>query len=332
MITKPSWGGIADHGRPRIGYAASCGRVPDCGKSAVARCLRESLDKVANVVDIRAAPSDRVRALACDVVLALDCASPIPEPYFIYLCPGQANSTPVDPAVYKRAVGLFAESHRSAQWLAESMGIPREKIHVISPALLAGWRSQQIWPPCLREAPRRRLLLSLSEDDGQPVPDESVRLVLDALRILRQRHDPQISLTIAGPENWLSASLPEDGVTFRSTPPAADKMLLFSGHDLLVLPPGPSCNGLPEALSLGIPCVAARTSDLSDAITPGITGAVIDDVTAHGLAAAIASVLGNDSIYEDCLERAPAMTAYFSWERVARQVTYVISREVGLMP
>jgi hypothetical protein len=332
VITKPSWGGIADNGRPRIGYAAFCGRVPDCGKSAVARCLRESLDKVANVVDIWAAPGDRVGALTCDVVLAMDCASPIPEPYFIYLCPGQANSTAADPAVYKRAVGLFAENHRSAQWLTETMGIPREKIHVISPALLAGWRSQPIWPPCLREPPRRRLLLSLSEDDGQPAPDESVRLVLDALSILRQRHDPQISLTIAGPEKWLSASSPEDGVTFRSTPPAADKMPLFESHDLLVLPPGPGCHGLPEAFSLGIPCVAARTSDMSDAITPGITGAVIDYVTARELAAAIASVLVDDRIYEGCLERAPAMVAYFSWERVAREVTYVISREVGLMP
>ncbi len=332
MITKPSWGEIADDGRPRIGYAAFCQRVPDCSKSAAVRCLRESLDKVANVVDVRAVPDGRVPALACDVVLAMECASPIPEPYFIYLCPGQANPTPMDPAVYERAVGLFAENARSAQWLAESMGIPREKIHVISPAVLAGRRSSRIWPPYLREAPRRRLLLSLSEGDGQPASDESVRLVLDALNILRQGHDPQISLTIAGPGKWLPANSQQDGLTFYNTPLAPDKMQFFDGYDLLVLPPGVGCNGLPEALSLGIPCVAARTSDMSDAITHGITGAVIDDVNARELAAAIASVLENDSIYHGCLERAPAMAAYFSWERVARQVTYVISREVGLMP
>ena len=32
---------------------------------------------------------------------------------------------------------------------------------------------------------------------------------------------------------------------------------------------------------------------------------------------AIASVLANDEIYRCCFERAPAMTAYFSWERAA---------------
>jgi glycosyltransferase involved in cell wall biosynthesis len=262
----------------------------------------------------------------------MECASLIPEPYFIYLCPEQANSTPADPAVYERAVGVFAENTHLAQWLAERMGIPREKIHVISPALPAGRRSPQIRPPHLREAPRRRLLLSFSGGGGQPASDESVRLVLDALDILRQRHDPQIRLTISGLEKWQPSSSPRDGVTFLSAPLAPDVMALFDRHDLLVLPPGVGCHGLPEAFSLGIPCVATQTSDMSDAITPGITGAVIDQMDARELAAAIASVLGNDGIYHSCLERAPAMAAYFSWERVARQVTYVISREVGLMP
>ena len=71
---------------------------------------------------------------------------------------------------------------------------------------------------------------------------------------------------------------------------------------------------------------------MSEAITPGVTGTIIDDVSARGLAVAIASVLANDDIYRSCFERSPAMAAYFSWERVARQVTHVISREVGLMP
>ena len=109
-------------------------------------------------------------------------------------------------------------------------------------------------------------------------------------------------------------------------------MALFDSHDLLVVPPGLGSDGLPEALSRGVPCVAARASEMSEAITPGITGAVVEDGNAGELAAAIASVLANDDIYRSCFERAPAMAAYFSWERVARQVTYVISREVGLMP
>jgi Glycosyl transferases group 1 len=326
---KPSWGGIADEGRPCIGYAASCQGVPDCGRSSVAGCLREGLGKVANVIDIWGAPEGRVPA--CDAVLAMECVSLIPEPYFIYLCPEQANPTPMDPAVYERALGLFAGNGRLAQWLAESMGIPIEKIHVIPPAVAAGQGSTRIRPPHMREAPRRKLLLRVSDCGGGPVSDGSVRLVLDALDILRQRHDPQIRLTISGLEIWPTSACPPDGVIFRGASLTEEKMALFDSHDLLVVPPGAGFDGLPEALSVGVPCVAARTSEMSEAITPGITGTFIDDVNARELAAAIVSVLGDDGIYRSCLERAPAMAAYFSWERVARQVTHVISREVGLM-
>jgi glycosyltransferase involved in cell wall biosynthesis len=332
VITKPSWGGIVDNRRPRIGYAAFCQGVPDCGKTAVARHLREGLDKVANVVDIRTAFGGRGAPPACDVVLAVECTSWIPEPYFIYLCPEQANSAPADPAVYERAAGLFTDNARLAHWLTESMGIAREKIHVISPAVPAGRRSPRARSPYLREAPRRRLLLPLSDSGGQPVGDESVRLVLDALDILRQSYDPQICLTISGLEEREFSGSPGDGVTFLSAPLAQDVIGLFDRHDLLVLPPEGDCHGLPEAFAQGIPCVATRASDMSDAITPGVTGTVIDGVNARELAAAIASVLGDDNVYRSCLERAPAMAAYFSWERVAREVTYVISREVGLIP
>jgi hypothetical protein len=68
---------------------------------------------------------------------------------------------------------------------------------------------------------------------------------------------------------------------------------------------------------------------MSEAIMPAVTGALIDGEDARELADAVASVLGNDELYRNCYERAPAMAAYFSWERVARQVAYVISREVG---
>lgn len=329
VVTKPFWGGIANGARPRIGYAAFCRGDPDCGRSAVAGCLREGLGKFANVVDIWGAHGGRVPA--CDAVLAMECASLMPGPYFIYLCPEQANPPPMDPVVYERAVGLFAESDRLAQWLAEGMGIPSKKIHVVPPAVAAGQGSPRT-PSRLREAPRRKLLLSVSDCGDQTVSDGSVRLVLDALDILRQRHDPRIRLTISGLENRLSSDFAPDGVTFLGAPLAGDKMTLFDSQDLLVVPPGLGFDGLPEALSLGVPCVAARTGQMSDAITPGITGTVVDDVNARELAAAIASVLGNDGIYRNCVERAPAMAAYFSWERVARQVTHVISREVGLVP
>ena len=327
MITKPSWGGIADRVRPRIGYAALCPAVPDCGRSAAAQNLREGLRKVADVVDIWGQSSSRVGA--CDAMLAMDCASSVPEPYFIYLCPEQDNMAPADPAVYKRAVGLFTENGYLARCVAEGAGIPREKIHVIPPAVAARPGLPGISPPRLRQAPRRHVLLRVGDGCGQHLDPQEVRFVLDALEILRLEHDPQVDLTIAGLENWRLPGFPPDGVNLRGVRPAGEAIALIDSHDLLVVPPGPEFGALPEALSRGVPCVVARASEMAEAITPGATGAVIDGWDARELAAAVASVLADDELYRNCYERAPAMAAYFSWERVGRQVAHIISQEVG---
>lgn len=328
MITKPSEGRLADEGRPCIGYVAPRQGVLDRGRSAVSGCLREGLGKVADVVDIRG--PFRGQIPACDAVLAMECVSLVPEPYFLYLCPEQANLIPMDPAVYECAVGLFAENGRSARWLAEDLGIPREKIHVIPPAVASSCGSPRV--SCLREAPRRNLLLCASRCGGQIINHEPVRLVLEVLDILRREYDPKVRLTISGLESFPTSDFWLDGVTFRGTPRPEEKTALFDSHDLLVLPPGLGFGGLPEAFSLGLPCVAAWTSEMSEAITPGVTGAIISNVNAREMASAIATILVNDGIYQNCFERAPAMAAYFSWDRVARQVAQVISREVRLKP
>lgn len=170
--------------------------------------------------------------------------------------------------------------------------------------------------PHLHRAPRRRLLLYVS-DGGRRVSPESMELVLEVLDILRRKHDSQICLTISGLEKWPELGSPPGGISFRSAAPDVESVILVDGHDLLVALPGLSSNGLPEALSRGVPCVAVRASEMSVAITPGVTGAVVEDGNAPELAAAIASVLVNDDIYRSCFERAPAMAAYFSWTRIA---------------
>jgi glycosyltransferase involved in cell wall biosynthesis len=325
--TEPSRDWVIDRTRPRIGYAPLCHAIPDCGRSVVARNLRAGLAKVADVVDIWGAPG---QATACDAVLAMDCVSSVPEPYFIYLCPEQVNAAPADPAVYEHAAGLFAENSRLAQCLASWAGIPREKIHVIAPAAAARQDAPRLAPPHPREAPRRRLLACVGARCGHRVSPEPVRLLLDALEVLRSEVDPRIRLTISGLQDWPLAGSPPEGVTIQGTPPAAEMMRLLDDHDLLVIPPGLASAGLPEALSRGVPCVAARASEMSDVIVPGVTGALVKGQDAREIADSVAAVLGSDMIYRTCYERAPAMAAYFSWERVARQVAYVISREVGL--
>jgi hypothetical protein len=246
------------------------------------------------------------------------------QPYFI--CPRAERdaAAPMELAAYERATGLFAENVRLAQWLADEVGIPGEEIHVIPPAA-TGREGSLIRPPYVRAAPRRKLLLCVSGSGSglQPAAAQSVRLALHVLDILRREHDSRVRLTVCSLAERPAGGVPQKGVTFRGVPMVPESITLFDTHDLLVAVPGLGANGLPEALSRGVPCVVVRASEMSEAITPGVTGAVVEDGRAPELAAAIASVLANDDIYRCCFERAPAMTAFFSWERAGRRLPEV---------
>jgi hypothetical protein len=241
------------------------------------------------------------------------------QPFFIYVRAQRDAAAAMESATCERAPGLFADNVRLAKWLADEVGIPGEEIHVIPPAVAGHAGSLLIRRPYVREAPRRKLLLCVG--GMQPVAAQSVRLVLRVLDILRREHDSRVRLTVCSLEQRPAGGTPPKGVTFRGVPMVPESIALFDSHDLLVAVPGLGANGLPEALSRGLPCVVVRASEMSEAITPGVTGAVVEDGRAPDLAAAIASVLANDHIYRCCFERAPAMTAYFSWERAGRQKT-----------
>ena len=291
----------------------------------------------------------------CDAVLMIDCIASVPEPFFIYVhnsrdslialdAPARMSSLRsgalqdmqqhrgMQEAIFERATGIFAESDRWARSLIEHSGVSRDKIHVVPPALAGGRGRQERAPLRIRQAPRRKLLYVDHQYDRQCFNRAEDDLLLDALEVLRREYDPQITLTVAGMEKWpLRGSLPA-GVSFLGILPAGEMARLLDSHDLCVVPAAGEPYSLifAEALSRGMPCVAHDTGAMLEIIIPGVSGAVFDKDDPYALASAIVSVLTDGEIYQKCYERAPAMAAYFSWERVARQITRVISREIGV--
>jgi glycosyltransferase involved in cell wall biosynthesis len=232
--------------------------------------------------------------------------------------------------IYERATGVIAESRWLASSLIEETGLPSGKVHVVHPGISAGWEStrqgkHQLRPPLQeRTAPRRRLLYVGARDFYRKGGD----LVVAALDILRREHDPQITLTVVGPQTWpLPGSLP-DGIQFLGALPPHKVTSLYESHDLFVMPSRyePFGKVFAEALARGLPCVARDAFAMPEIITPGVSGALITRDDENELAATIAAVLADDALYESCYRRAPAMAEYFSWERAALQVTDVIAQ------
>jgi glycosyltransferase involved in cell wall biosynthesis len=249
-------------------------------------------------------------------------------------------------AIYQRAAGIITESRWLARSLVEQTGVPPGKVHVAHPGISAGWVPRNgalaaspsdgpgghpVRPPLRRRAgPRSRLLFVGARDFYKKGGD----LVVAALAVLRREHDPRITLTVAGPQTWpLPGALP-DGVQFLGYLPPHQVAPLYDRHDLFVMPSRMEPFGLvfAEALARGLPCVARDAFAMPEIITPGVSGALITRDDENELAAAIAGALADDTLYDSCHERAPEMAEYFSWERVALQVTDVIAQALRSAP
>jgi glycosyltransferase involved in cell wall biosynthesis len=242
-------------------------------------------------------------------------------------------------AIYERAAAVITMSRWLARSLVEQTGVPPGKVHVVHPGLSAGWAPQdgalavapaarQDWHhrragQPQRAGPRRRLLFIGRRDFYRKGGD----LVLAALAVLRREYDPQITLTVAGPETWPLPGAPPGGVRFLGSLPPDQVASLYDRHDLFVMPSRWEPFGVvfAEALARGLPCVARDAFAMPEIITPGVSGALITGDDQNELAAAIAAALADDALYESCRRRAPQMAEYFSWERTALDVSDVIT-------
>jgi glycosyltransferase involved in cell wall biosynthesis len=247
--------------------------------------------------------------------------------------------------IYERATGIIAESDWLARSMVEQTGLPPGKIHVVPPGISAGRarqgsplaspsdgqrEHQQFFRQRERTAPRRRLLYVGARDFYRKGGD----LVVAALALLRRDYDPQITLTVVGPQAWPLPGSPPDGVQFLGALPLHEVAPLYDSHDLFVMPSRyePFGKVFAEALTRGLPCVGRDAFAMPEIITPGVSGALITGDDANELAGTIVAVLADDALYESCYQRAPEMAEYFSWERTALQVTDVIAEALRPAP
>lgn len=222
--------------------------------------------------------------------------------------------------IYAKATGVIAMS----RWLADSLindtGLPREKVHVVHPGLVAGNTA----PLPERPSPRRRLLFI-----GRTFATKGGDIVLKALARLRHQVDPRITLTVAGPQTI--AEVPE-GVNFLGALPSREIAKLYDTHDLFVLPSRIEGFGIvfAEALARGLPCIGTNNFAMPEIIQAPRYGSLLDGEDPDELAKLIAEALADDELYRRCADDAEATRAHYSWERAASEtVRAVTSRPKG---
>jgi len=219
--------------------------------------------------------------------------------------------------IYAKAAGVIAMSRWLADSLVNDTGLPREKVHVVHPGLVAGNST----PLPERPSPRRRLLFI-----GRTFASKGGDIALKALARLRREVDPRITLTIAGPPAMPTGEVPE-GVNFLGALPGREVAKLYDTHDLFVLPTRIEGFGIvfAEALARGLPCIGRDNFAMPEIIQPPRYGSLLDGDDPDELAKLITEALGDDDLYRRCADDAEATRAYYSWERAAQETVRAVT-------
>ena len=93
------------------------------------------------------------------------------------------------------------------------------------------------------------------------------------------------------------------------------------------------CEGLPsvvlEAMASGTPVVATPSGGISQAIEDGVTGRLVPERDADGLAAVLAELVQDRAQGEALAARALERVQAFAWERIADRYHQVLQAAMG---
>jgi glycosyltransferase involved in cell wall biosynthesis len=162
-------------------------------------------------------------------------------------------------------------------------------------------------------------------------PRKNVEVLLDAWREVRTHYSG--SLVVVGKVGWKSERvtrrLREEGVIHLDYVPAPRLVSIYRGAEAFVFPSLYEGFGFPllEAMSHGVPAVAARSSSLPEI---GGDAAVYFDPRSSGeLAAALRTVLEDSGLRSELSRRGRERAATFRWDRAADQTLRVLRAAAG---
>ena len=223
---------------------------------------------------------------------------------------------------------VLTDSEAARQDIIQHLRIPPDRVQAIH--LAAGERFRPIDDPQERErvglkyALPNRYLLYLGGFEVR-------KNVAGILRAFARLDAPGVRLVVAGKlPGEDSAFFPDprrvarelaivDRVCFTGWVDEEDKPALYSGATALLFPSLYEGFGLPplEAMSCGTPVIVSDRSSLPELVGPG--GLCVDPTDPGALAAAMARIVRDSSLYQELCQAARTQANKFSWRRCAKE-------------
>jgi glycosyltransferase involved in cell wall biosynthesis len=218
----------------------------------------------------------------------------------------------------RRASRVIVPSAYTAADVAEHLGVPRGRIVVCPPGA----------PDWAEPVPARFATDGYVLFVGTLEPRKNVAGLLEAYgRLLTRRPTmpPLIMAGAAGPDAkpWLDAIArpPLAGhVDYLGYVSAEDRQAIYTGARVLVLPSYEEGFGMPvlEAMSLGVPVVAARRGALPELV--GNAGLLVEPDDPECIAAAVDRVLADDHLADSLSRRGLDRSRLFRWQYTAQVI------------
>jgi glycosyltransferase involved in cell wall biosynthesis len=193
---------------------------------------------------------------------------------------------------------VMVNSRFTGDDVAETLGVPAEKIHVAYPGVDDGFA-----PNGARADLGRPYALTVATLE----PRKNLATLLEAHR---RRNDPDLALAVAGAAGWgVQPALDVPGVVRLGYTPHEELPALYRGASVVVYPSLYEGFGMPvvEAMACGVPCVVSSHASLDEAC--GDAAVRVDPRDPDALAEAIDRALADrDALVERGLQHARTFT------------------------
>lgn len=223
---------------------------------------------------------------------------------------------------YAACSGVLTMSRWNADFLIRSGLVPASKVHAVHAGINVPVEAPSV--NLLQEKRRRneRTILFVGREFYRKGGD----LVVAAFEQAKKIAPRPMRLIVAGPKRWpLRGAIPEH-VEFVGDEPFLALREHMRKADVMVMPSRFEAFGIVfiESLAAGTPVIGRRNFAMPEMITHGHNGMLLESDDVESLASMIVSVIESDSIAQTCFDESHAVASYYSWDRVADDITAVI--------
>jgi glycosyltransferase involved in cell wall biosynthesis len=242
------------------------------------------------------------------------------------------------PRSIRRADFVVTDSENTLNDVVCLLGAAPERVEVVPGAVESSFKP--IEDRARVESLRKQLQIGEAPfilSVGVIEPRKNLRVLLEAYRILRDRHKLPHRLVIVGARGWLWRDIEaraerspyRDDILFVGHVSEDDLPVVYSAATAFAFPSLYEGFGLPplEAMACGTPVVVSKTSSLPEVV--GEAGLQVDPHDAEALAAALELLLLDEPLRADLRTRGLERAASFTWKASAEKLLSVYERVIA---